>query len=454
MSGLLLALALVPLGAASAQVSVHSASVMSAGAVTLRATPHATINAIGYGADTVGGSGRHLTPPATTIYHVTNLNNAGSGSLREALTAAGARIIIFDLSGTIALATKINILNPYVTIAGQSAPSPGITLKDSGLSIKTHDVLIQHLRVRPGDGPVGQSPSSRDGIDIIGDAYNVVIDHASVSWAVDENMSTWEDDGIRPRDITISNSILSEGLHRSIHPEGPHSKGLLAGFGTKRLSVIRSLLAHNYDRHPEVQSGVEIAWVNNIIYDWVVRRATSLSGSSPWKAVLLGNKYIRGLSPDIFPPDAPAVIGIGVRTGAVVGSELYMDDNEIVGVPTELYRNEASFDPIVPSPPIALPSLLTVLPIGQVETHLLLNVGARPRDRDVVDARVIEQVENGTGQIIDSQADVGGWPTLAVNTIDHTAEPGWPAANLHGINRATGYTYLEGYLEALAEQVE
>ncbi len=121
------------------------------------------------------------------VYRVTNLNNRGTGSLRDAMEASARRVVIFEVSGTIWLNSNIVVKEPYLTVAGQTAPSPGITLARAGIVVSAHDVLIQHLLVRVGDLPVGTKPDFRDCIQVVGAAdgqrevYNVVIDHCSVS---------------------------------------------------------------------------------------------------------------------------------------------------------------------------------------------------------------------------------------------------------------------------------
>lgn len=175
----------------------------------------------GFGTDTPGGRGG-------TVIKVTNLNNSGAGSLRAALEASGPRIVVFDVAGVIQLDERIEITEPFITIAGQTAPGDGIAIKGSPIDIQTHDVIIRGLRLRIGDGS-GDPPGSRDGITLGPpwsnpgnvEVYNVVIDHCSISWAIDENISSAPDgSGTSGQiyDITISNSIISEALDDSIHP--------------------------------------------------------------------------------------------------------------------------------------------------------------------------------------------------------------------------------------------
>ena len=393
-------------------------------------------------------SGFGITTPAGRggqIIKVTNLNNSGDGSLRAAIETSGARVIVFEVSGTIELESKLAIKEPFLTIAGQTAPSPGITLQGY-VSVQTHDVLIQHIRVRPGDvqggDPEGISlynPGSRP-------VYNIVIDHCSISWAIDENTNTWGFEGESVKDVTFSNNIINEALDDSTHPKGPHSKGMLIGDGNRRIAVIGNLFAHNADRNPEIKGGSSVVVVNNLIYNWdAAQEATHLGRESnlpgvPTLASVVGNVYLRGPN-TVGPADA-----IKVSRDAPFGSKLYYTDNLAVGI--TLFNNEASFEPIVTTPPIWVDGLLAH-PSAGVEATVLENAGARPADRDRVDKRVIAEVMSRTGKIIDSQEEVGGWPALPMNQRSLQLPP-----NPNDNDDGDTYTNLEEWLHQLAAAVE
>ena len=181
----------------------------------------------GFGASTPGGRGGR-------VIEVTNLNDNGPGSLRACIAAIGPRICVFRVAGTIEVESRLDVWNPYLTIAGQTAPGGGITLKNAPanaqapLGILTHDVIIRYIRSR--SGPSQEPSSNVDAITIVHLAddehpdegvYNIVIDHASFSWATDEVVNI----GADAHDITIQRSIISEGLHCSNHPEGCLSLG-------------------------------------------------------------------------------------------------------------------------------------------------------------------------------------------------------------------------------------
>src|SRR5262245_33029547 len=187
-----------------------TAAVLTLGATAAQAVP-VIPGAAGYGMDTPAGRGG-------TVYKVTNLNASGSGSLKACVSdASGPRVCVFEVSGTIRITTDMMVRNGNLTIAGQTAPSPGITIRGAALRIQASDILVQHIRVRAGDDPNGPDPDNRDSLKIEGSdtrmVKNIVIDHCTFSWAIDENASVWG-----PNDnITFSNNIFAEPLNESLH---------------------------------------------------------------------------------------------------------------------------------------------------------------------------------------------------------------------------------------------
>src|SRR3954447_19979756 len=177
----------------------------------------------GFGIDTSAGRGGK-------IIRVTNLNGDGPGSLRAAVDTKGPRIIVFEVGGVIDLNRKpIVIAEPFVTIAGQTAPSPGITIIRAGIDIETHDILMQHIRVRMGDAGQPKKSGWEPEVTTKGpQCYNIVVDHCSMSWAVDENLSAsgprYNGPEGTTRRVTFSNNIIAEALKDSSHSKGPHSK--------------------------------------------------------------------------------------------------------------------------------------------------------------------------------------------------------------------------------------
>ena len=392
----------------------------------------------GYGTTTPGGRGGQ-------VIRVTNLNDAGPGSLREALLSTGPRTVVFDVSGYIRLDSDIEMgdpfLNPnpwdFVTVAGQTAPSPGITVIGAIL-VRANDVLIQHLRLRP--GIVGTS-ARRDALMIEGPVSRVVIDHVSVSWAgnVGKNMAILGGSA----SVTISNCINSEAF--------PY--GLLIVGDSKNIAVSGTLFAHNFDRNPEVASNTSVTFTNNLIYNpGGVENGIPRFFFAVWRGQADGT-----------PPDGPAlasVIGNVAKRGptsgdlrlefhgnGLPGSRAYTADNIFPeGI---LYASGTGFLS-VSTPAFPLPSPLTILESSAVEAHVLATAGARPADRDAVDTRIINDVINGTGNsLLNDESEVGGFPALAENTRVLTIPTN------HADIRPSGYSVLEeDILFPLARAVE
>jgi hypothetical protein len=392
-----------------------------------------------------------------TVVRVTNLNDSGSGSLREALDAAQPRIVIFEISGTITLNTDIDVIAPCVTIAGQTAPSPGITLRNGGLNIYAHHVLMQHIRIRPGDGGVRQPQTwGHDATISYGGyghtPYDIVYDHVSFSWAGGKNVIVGTNRN--PANVTFWRCIISEALYYAknviVDPGQPSSLGMLIG-DNGGVSLLGNLFAHNSDRNPEVHGNAQFQMVNNVIYDWG-KDTTAYPWATffyapepgPWKATIVGNKYIAGPPPS---PHTP-LIAIGVWTGDSA-SRVYMHDNAIDQSRQQVipYYNYAGFNPVASTPPVPLTGI-TVRPSSGVEALVLSTAGARPADRDPVDRRIVDQVANRTGGVISSQDEVGGWPNLAVNTRRLTLP-----SNPHAVT-SSGYTNMELWLHGYAAAVE
>jgi pectate lyase len=391
--------------------------------------------AVGFGTQTraaYGGS----TPP--TVYRVTNLNDSGAGSLRAALTATGPRVVIFEVSGTISLSNPINVVSPYLTVAGQTAPSPGITIRNQEILIRTNDVLVQHIRIRSGDSPLRDDKDAATIAD--SSAYNVVIDHVSLSWAIDENFGL----SYGPvQNVTLSNTIMSEGLR-----VGGHSMNLLVAPRAKNVSMIRNLLASADVRNFFALADTRTYFANNLVYNWGTD-ATFLGNLPdyslpPLFATVVGNHYRRG------PSTASTAYALGVRY-LTSASAIYLADNLRDGANiSESVVGGWPVDGVLPrvtTPPVTV-SGFTPIPSSQVQSVVLANAGARPADRDAVDTRVVGEVVARTGQIPRSQNDVGGWPTLAVNVRALTLP-----TNPHSYT-SSGYTNLELWLHNFAAGVE
>jgi hypothetical protein len=369
---------------------------------------------------------------------VTNLDDDGRGSFRAALRVPGPKTILFEVGGEIQLSADLDISDPFVTVAGQSAPSPGITLRGAGLRVFSHNVLVQHIRIRVGDAYDGPDPKIRDAFQVLGpDAHDVVIDHVSASWGIDETASTW----YPLHDVTISHCIISEGLNLSLHPEGAHSAGLLVGDGSQRIAVIGNLMAHNNDRNPILKGNTSTIVLNNLIYNPGYRsiRISDPEGSGPTIASLVGNVLRTG-------PSTENDYLVSFSGTVKRGTQVYLLNNV---APTHVHMSKTlGFQPIVDVAPIWIQTL-EVRPGDQVTDWVLAHAGARPADRDAVDRRIVREVRATRGRMIDSQNDVGGWPALEPTrrALQIPADPS-------GDDDADGYTNLEEWLHQLAAALE
>jgi len=349
----------------------------------------------GFGAATRGGAGG-------AALAVTTLADSGPGSFRAAAVAAGPRTIRFEVAGLITLAAPLVIRQPFVTIDGSTAPGGGVCIRGDEVSIRTHDVIVRHLRFRPGD----IAGREVDALNVMDDSHHVLIDHVSASWAVDENLSA--SGGIH--DVTIQWSIIAEGLNRSVHSKGAHGYGSLVR-AVGGVTLHHNLWAHNDSRNPRLgdnygKGPYPVFDVrNNVIYDFGAI-ASGMTGDR--LSANYVNNYIRP------GPSSRGARGVIVLTDTAQAS-FYVEGNVIDGrdgtTDRALFdRTELEGRPLVtlvdrpfPAPPV--PTTAAAVALKEV----LAGAGAtRPR-RDEVDTRLVREVEQRGGRIIDSQKDVGGW---------------------------------------------
>lgn len=410
--------------------------------------------AMSHGITTTAGRGG-------AVHRVTNLNNSGAGSLKACVDASGPRVCVFEVSGTIRLADDLTLRNPNITIAGQTAPSPGIMLRGAGVLVKTSDVLIQHIRVRPGDDAGGEAPINRDGLKISGapgtTLTNIVIDHCSFSWSIDETASAWQN----WNNVSLTNNIFAEPLHDSIHPEGKHGFGVLIGPVNGNATLAGNLMANMQSRLPMTAASRTVI-VNNVIYNWGNTAVDLQSHGLVTQNSVVGNVFLRG--PDTASSNSP----IGLRADASTlrpGAKVFLADNLGTDSTSDPWSLAGAIYGSLTLPnfrsasPMAWPAGMTTLPTASnvVRDHVLKYAGARPADRDSVDTRIVEQVRNGTGRIINCVAadgsarcsrNGGGWPTMAENRRALTLPAGPDTVT------ASGYTNLELWLHDMAADVE
>lgn len=424
-------------------VSVTSARSALAAAARFPAFPGAE----GFGSTTPGGRGGK-------VIFVTNLNDSGQGSLRDACEAEGPRVVVFRVSGLVTLVTDIVVKNPYLTIAGQSAPGDGICLRNYTFVIATHDVVVRYLRSRLGD----LSGQQADSITLVAGAQNVILDHCSATWSVDEGLSL----AGKVSNVTVQWCLIAEALNHSKHAKGPHGYGSLSR-ANGPVSWHHNLWAHNNARNPRLGDDYgrppypTFDVRNNVIYDYGEIASGLTQGVL--KVNYVGN-YIR--------PGPSSKASTPIRIGAPSDLSFFIRDNVFEGNSGLTADNSQFFDPITIDGKRQVQTVAEAFVVQPVKTtsaqiayeSVISKVGASLPHRDSVDARIIAEVRNRGGSIIDSQQQVGGWPELksAVAPADSDAD-GMPDSweRRYGLNPLDpadgstdndkdGYTNLEEYL--------
>ena len=443
-----------------------------------------------------------------SIYYVTNLNNSGSGSLRDAVSQSG-RTILFKVSGTINLLSPLAIQHDNITIAGQTAPGDGICLANYGVRILANNIIIRYIRSRPGDIVLTPGDTTKVvdamynsfGSPVTNPYKNIIIDHCSLSWSTDELGSFYA-----IADFTLQWSILSESLYKSVHDKASaHGYGGI--WGGQNASFHHNLLAHNGNRNPRFSGSAAtghpekeyVDFRNNVIYNWV----GSSYGGTGGHQNMIANYYKPG----------PATTGSASCANAnrrhrillyttftvtggdtSFGGKFYIKNNLVEGYScitetTDTATNNWRFGVHPDSSPGAAAALaaaksdtifptspVTTQPASAAYTAVTAQAGASLPRRDTVDRRIIRETLTGTATygdtsyqaagmgtpsgMIDSQNTVGGWPTLSSTTYpndtDNDGLPDWWEAMINnssdttGINANTvnsdGYTQLEHYI--------
>ncbi len=428
----------------------------------------------GFGAaETIGGRGG-------TVYEVTNLNDSGVGSLRACVIASGPRTCIFKVGGTITLSSQLVVTNPYITIAGQTAPGGGITLrKNSGsggdlITSKTHDVIVRYIsgRVGPGGEDHVTQLSSNNSTSI----YNIIFDHCSFSWGVDSIWETW----YQTHNVTLQWSFISEGLDCSTHSKGCHSKGVMIGGykqgenstsrGSYDVSLHHNLMAHNGERTPLMQFCGTGQVVNNITYNpyWTFshQELNCIDPNYQSNVNWIGNYHKQGPDSTSTKNLKVSVTGNNGKGGAYVANNLSRLKNKSTDSNWVIEANGFIVNTPFPAPAITTTSATdaydNVLNEGGNSKGIDCN-GNWFNRRDSIDARVVNEVKTGTGHIIDDPSEVGGWITIAGGTActdtDRDGIPdGWEVTfglNPNNISdgaaiSSNGYTNLENYINGVS----
>lgn len=400
----------------------------------------------GYGMWTVGGRGGE-------VYRVTTLEDYAEGepsvpgSLREAVEAEGPRTVVFRVAGTIRLTRRLEVWNPYLTIAAQSAPGDGVALAGFGVEVYAPEVILRYLRVRPGD----LAREEQDAINLR--AGPAIVDHCSVSWATDETLSLTQ----RATGVTVQHCLIAESLNRSVHHKGAHGYGSLIT-ASGEISIHHSVYAFHESRNPRPKD-VRLDFRHNLVAGWGDQPGYTYEDFLEMNHV--GNVFEpRGYSNT--PACAFNVGGANARiyaAGNVRLAEGVRQQGGDEGLCASRGYGREVLDVVRVFQPFPAPAV-TPTPAGELKAALLASVGATRPVRDAVDARVVDLLDRGEGRLIDSQADVGGWPELAPAPpppdLDADGMPdAWESA--HGLDptdsldhRADadgdGYTNLEEWL--------
>ena len=460
----------------------------------------------GFGMFTTGGRGG-------AVYHVTNLNDSGAGSFREACNKSGTRTIIFDVSGTIFLKSELKLKNGNVTIAGQSAPGDGICIANYPFVIACKNVIIRYMRFRLGNEALKINDTAHEGDGLGGmDLENIIIDHCSVSWSIDECLSVYGS-----KNLTVQWCIASQSLNNAGHSKGAHGYG--GNWGGSGASYHHNLMCHHISRtprlgpRPSTQTDERMDLRNNVIYNWI---DNGVYGGEGMNVNIVNNYYKPG-------PETKSgtknkrIAAIGIRTSEYtkhntsspnqwdvmwhVWGDFYVDgnvnsknsdvtnDNWTYGIYNQIDNSsvdntftDATKDTIRLEKPI-LYEQVTTHSAAQAFTQVLDYAGASLH-RDALDEVMVSDARYGTTTytgngckkgIINSQDDLkpanassdwSPWPSLNNTTApldtDKDGIPDeWENANGLNINDANdgkviasnGYTHLENYLNSLVADI-
>ena len=417
----------------------------------------------GFGMYSQGGRGGRVTD-------VTNLNDSGQGSLRAAVESSGPRTVVFRVSGNIQLKSRLTIEESYITIAGQTAPGDGICLMDYPLAVSASHVIVRYIRSRPANN----TGHEHDGMSV-SKGRHIIIDHCSASWSVDEVLSvtSGSDDPPGHTDsVTVQWTFITEGLNAGGHHKGNHGYGsLVRGSYGNSYSFHHNLYAHhiarlprpgNYISHKQDPEGLIFDFRNNVVYNWGGNHAgynADNERQSVTRMNFIGNWYIAGI-------DSRKDIAYSADSR---WNQAWFADNAMNGA--------------VPDEPLSLVNLegftaeereawmlQSPLPVAPVTTdspadafqRVLASAGASVPHRDAIDLRIVNDIRQGGGRIIDDESDVGGWPELHSATpptdkdgdgmpdsweIERGLAPDNPSDG--SVASSVGYTNLEVYLNSL-----
>jgi len=375
----------------------------------------------GFGAGTPGGRGG-------AVLFVTNLNDSGAGSLREAMTASGPRIVLFKVAGTISLRSDLTVTQPFLTVAGQTAPGEGVQVRDAQIKISTHDVIIRYLKVRSGDAPSSSLAADRDAVALNHDtnAYNIVVDHSTLIWGSDVGGITFLNG---THDATVSYSILGEGLYVSNHPEGVLNQGghsmtmniteLSSSNHPTRITVHHNLFANASDRNPRIIGGELIDMINNVVFNW----KDSPTQGNPRSLNLINNFYIKGpmsTNNNALVAFLPKVESGGAqRSGTVFESGNRTEGFTTVrGNPASVFTS-TRFPTSINNPDSPEIAYDRIVADAGANRQVAGSNGSFVAIRDSVDARIINDLVDRTGTFVNglTYGGVAGYPAIKYPTL-------------------------------------
>ena len=432
----------------------------------------------GGGASVTGGDGG-------TVYRVTRLDDEKNpdtglpmaGTLRYAVNQTGARRVVFSVAGTIHLNSELRIKIGSITIDGQSAPGEGICIADYPLVINADNVIVRFIRVRLGD----VSNTESDAVSV-NNSKGVVLDHLSCSWSVDECVSCYGN-----TDFTMQYCIVSESLKNSVHGKGSHGYGGI--WGGTNASFHHNLLAHHDSRNPRfdhdyvnTQCGGPIDYVNNVVYNWGSNSAYGGEGTDKGAGGrhinFVNNYYKPGPSTDskvktrLVDPWTSCSNCTKTPGGTVQSPKIYLTGNYMYGsadVTADNWKGSSkSFSVAGVSTrwTEGMTGLVNEQSAEAAYETVLAKAGCS-LVRDAVDTRIVDEVRQGTGSIIDTQSQVGGWPELQpgekAQDSDYDGIPdAWEtqfglnpnnSADARAVTLVTGFTNIEVYMRHLVRNL-
>lgn len=473
--------------------------------VQVQETAIAFPGAGGFGMNATGGRGGK-------IIKVSNLEDSGPGSLREAINSVGPRIVVFTVSGTITLKSNLSIKNGDLTIAGQTAPGDGICLRDYPVSVDADNIIIRYMRFRMGDA------AKQEG-DALGGRFhkNIIVDHCSMSWSTDECVSFYANEN-----TTVQWCLIAESLRNSVHGKGAHGYGGI--WGGKNASFHHNLLAHHDSRNPRFgeEAGKAFALTdlvdvrNNVIYNW---GSNSMYGGEAMNINIVNNYFKPGPATTANNGATKQARIYSIDKNKILGTEVYdtwgkfyiagnyvdgfqnaTEDNWTYGVYNQFHGSYTTYAPPCTDVTGTTVACAYRIPVTEgdrtgmklntphninnnVVTHSaettylkVLDFSGASLKRDAVDNRIINDVKNKTfmakgsngssNGIIDTQSDVGGWPVLnaAAAPLDSDGD-GMPdewevankldpkKANANGRDLSTGYDNIEVYINSLVKNI-